>query len=286
MILVVGATGQLGGMVARQLLEQRKDVRILERPQSNYQPLVEAGAQAVVGDLKDRVSLDAAVAGVEIVITTANSAQRGGEDTVETVERRGNRNLIDAAKQAGVKQFIFISALGASLDSPNDFLRAKAEAEQYLRTSGVPHMILEPNIFMEVWIGAIVGMPVQRGMPVTLVGSGQRRHSFVSMTDVAAFTVAVAGNPSAINQTIVIGGPEAVTWREIVQTVGKTIGKDIPTNCVNPGELIPGLPPAFSELMAVTDTYDSPIPMGETAHQYGVKLTSLETYARRTFAGV
>ena len=76
MILVVGATGQLGSAVTRMLLAQSKPVRILARAQSDYQPLADAGAQVVLGDLKQRGSLDAACQGAETVITTANSAAR------------------------------------------------------------------------------------------------------------------------------------------------------------------------------------------------------------------
>src|SRR6476620_10908906 len=121
MILVVGATGMLGSTVTRQLLEQGKDVRVLVRPQSQYQPLVEAGAQPVFGDLKDRASLDAACRGVDTIVTTANSASRGGDDNIQTVDQEGNRNLVDAAKEAGVKHFIFVSALGADPNSQVPF---------------------------------------------------------------------------------------------------------------------------------------------------------------------
>ena len=90
MILVVGATGSLGGRITRGLLAQGKPVRILARHNSPSEELakqgransaaslIEAGAQAVYGDLKDRASLDAAVAGVDTVITTATATQRGG----------------------------------------------------------------------------------------------------------------------------------------------------------------------------------------------------------------
>jgi NADH dehydrogenase len=113
-----------------------KDVRILVRPQSNSAPLEQVGAQLVSGDLKDPLSLERACAGADRVITTANSALRGGDDTVETVDRQGNRSLIDAAKAANVQQFVFVSAYGATLDSPVPFLRAKAETEASLRASG------------------------------------------------------------------------------------------------------------------------------------------------------
>ncbi len=88
MILVVGATGHLGGAVTRMLLAQGQPVRILVRPQSDYQPLAEAGAQVVLGDLKQPGSLDAACQGADTVITTANSAARGGERTQLPVGER------------------------------------------------------------------------------------------------------------------------------------------------------------------------------------------------------
>ena len=139
MILIVGATGILGGMITQRLLESGKEVRILVRHNSpaeelakqrmatSPQLLIEAGAQPVYGDLKDRASLDQACQGIETVITTANSAMRGGEDNVDTVDRHGNRNLIEAARAAGVKQFIFISFLGANLNHPVPLFKAKAE---------------------------------------------------------------------------------------------------------------------------------------------------------------
>jgi NADH dehydrogenase len=86
MKLVVGATGHLGGRIARQLLQHGNAVRVLVRPDSRYQPLVEAGALPVFGDLKDRASLDAAVRGVDVLVTTANAVAATGADTIESVD--------------------------------------------------------------------------------------------------------------------------------------------------------------------------------------------------------
>src|SRR5690348_326106 len=122
MILVVGATGSLGGSIVRGLLEQGQQVRALVRTAPDAEVLTDLGAEPAMGDLKDRASLDAACQGIETVITTANSARRGGEDNPETVEDKGNRQLIDAAEAAGVDQFVFVSALGASPSSPVPFL--------------------------------------------------------------------------------------------------------------------------------------------------------------------
>jgi len=283
MILIAGATGILGGMIARHLLDAGHSVRILARPHSEFGSLQDAGAQVAFGDLKDPASLTAAMEGVEVVVTTANSAMRGGEDNVQTVELEGNRNLIDAARQASVKQFVFTSALGATLDNPELFLRAKAMSEAYLRASGMPYTILAPNVFMEGWIGMIVGMPLQTGQPVTLVGEGRRRHAFVSIEDVAAFAIAVIDNPAALNQYVPIAGPVAVSWNEIVESCGRVLGRDLPVNRIAPGESLPGLPEQVSELMAAFETYDSDIDVSEVARSYGVTLTPFDSFVRRTF---
>jgi uncharacterized protein YbjT (DUF2867 family) len=284
MILVAGATGILGSMITRRLLDQGRQVRILARKHSDYRGLATAGADVAFGDLKERATLDPALRGVEVVVTTANSAMRGGPDNPQSVEVEGNRNLIDAARAAGVRQFIYVSAYGASLDSPSDFVRGKAQTEQYLQESGMPFTILAPNIFMEVWIGMIVGAPLQQGQPVSIVGEGRRKHSFVSMEDVAAFAVAAVDNPAAINRYIPVGGPAAVSWTEVVNTAGRVMGQPIAVQLVPPGEPLPGLPAVVSQLMAGQDTYDSPIEMSELCHRFGVSLTPVDSYVERMFA--
>jgi uncharacterized protein YbjT (DUF2867 family) len=281
MILVVGATGQLGGIITRRLLEQGREVRILVRSNATYQPLIDAGAQPVFGDLKDRASLDAACAGAEAVITTANSALRGGEDNAQTVERDGNRNLVDAAKSAGVGQFIFISANGADPASPVPFIQGKGQAEEHLRASGLTYTILAPTAFMEIWPGFVVGGPLAAGQPVTLVGEGRRRHSFISVEDVAAFAVATLGHPDALNQRLVIGGPEPLSWRDVVATYERVLGQEVPVRWVAPGDPVP-LPGEMPAILTGFEFYDSVIDMDELARTYGVKLSSLEDVVRRS----
>lgn len=284
MILVVGATGMLGSVIARRLLEQGKAVRILVRPGSEYRALEAAGAKPVMGDMKNGASLEAAMRGVDTVVTTANSAVRGGDDTVQTVEIGGNRNLIDAAAASGVKHFIFTSAMGASPDSPIPFMQGKAIAEQHLKASGVPHTILSPNVFMEVWFPMVIGLPLQSGQPVTLVGEARRKHTFVSSDNVAAFAIAAVHNPASRNQQLFIGGPEALSWKDIVALASKVTNRQLAVRHASPAEGIPGLPAVVSGLLAGMDTYDSPLDMTATTRVYGVQLTPAETVLRRLFA--
>lgn len=297
MILVAGATGRLGGAISRRLLEQGRDVRILVRHNSpseelakrgmatSAQSLIGAGAQPVYGDLKDRASLNPACDGIETVITTANSVLRGGEDNIQSVDLLGNRNLIDAARAAGVSQFIFTSTLGADINHPVPLYQAKGATEAYLRGNGMPYTILAPNAFLEVWAGMVVGMPLQAGQPVTLVGECRRLHSFISQGDVAAFAVAAVGHPAALNQSLYLGGPEAVCWRDVVGTFGRVLGREVPVVFVSPGQPAPGLDEHIAGLLAGMDTYDSVLDTTGLARTFGVELTSIESVARGMLAG-
>lgn len=295
MILVVGATGIVGGMITRQLLEQDREVRILVRNNSPSEQLaqegratsaaslIEAGVQPVYGDLRDRVSLDAAVEGVEAVISTANSAGRGGEDNPQSVDLEGNRNLIEAAREAGVEHFIFVSALGADPDHPVPFMQAKGQSEASLRASGMEYTILAPTPFMEIWAAVVVGMPALQGQPVTLVGEGRRRHSFISNRDVSAFAVAAVDYSAARNQYLAIGGPEPLTWLDVVATYERVLGRPISVQFMAIGEPVP-LPDPMPWILAGMETYDSAIEMDEIARTFDVPLTRLETFVREQVA--
>jgi uncharacterized protein YbjT (DUF2867 family) len=149
MILVVGATGQLGSKIVRGLIAKGERVRILARPGSASQPLADLGAEVSFGDLRDPGSLALACRDVDTVISTANSARRSGDDNVTTVDRDGTRALIDAAAAAGVRHFIYVSVRGATADSPVPFLAAEGQSELHLRASGMAWTILAPNAFME-----------------------------------------------------------------------------------------------------------------------------------------
>jgi len=278
MILVVGATGQLGGLIAKRLLAAGRTVRALAREASAWQGLQAAGAQIAIGDLKQRATLDAACSGVDVVITTANSALRGGADNTQTVDIDGNRNLIDAARSAGVKQFIFVSAFGVTVDSPVPLFQAKARTEEYLRASGMPYTILAADGFMDVWFPMIVIGPVLDGRPVTIIGEGRRKHSLIAADDVASFAIAAIGHSAAMSRHLPLGGPEAVSWRDVVAGFERRLGREIAVVSLATGQPLPGLPDIVAGLMAGLDSYDSVIEMADTAGTFGVQQTTVDQF--------
>jgi len=295
MILVVGATGSLGGRIVRGLLEQGQDVRVFVRHNSpseqmaaqglanTVQSLIAAGAQPAWGDLKDRASIEAAVAGVDTVISTANAVKRWGEDTLETVDRQGTLDLIDAARAAGVSRFLYASVQGASSDSPVPLFQCKAACEWALMDSGLTYTIVQPSIFMEVWIGMMVGIPLMTRQTITLIGRGDHAHNFMSEQDVADYFIAMIDNPAAFNQAVMIGGPASHTWTEIVERAGGRLGVELPLQYAPPGSTIAYLPEEANGLATAMEMYEDHLDIAEASATYGVRPTTLDEYIDRTF---
>ena len=87
-------------------------------------------------------------------------------------------------------------------------------------------------------------------------------------------------NPAAVNQTIPVGGPAALSWLDAVSLFEEALGRPIQVNHVQPGQPLPGLPMFMAELMAGFGRYESIVPMGEIAQRYGVQLTSLKGFVQ------
>ena len=283
MNLVVGSSGMLGGMIARKLLARGEPVRVLVRQPSSLD-----GVESVTGDLKDPASLAAACRGTTTVITTANSAQRGGADNVGAVDLDGNRALIDAASRAGVRQFVFVSVAFVDVGSPVPLFAAKARTEQHLRDSGLTWTIVAPHIFLDVWFGLLVGSALAAGMPVSLVRGGRARHSFIAADDVAEFAARAVDHDAATNRRLVLGGPEALSWTDIVEKTAAILGRAVPVQSIEPGQPIPSLPPphdaAIGRMAAGLEQQDVIIDASADARVFGVTLTSADTVLRRLLA--
>jgi uncharacterized protein YbjT (DUF2867 family) len=217
-ILVVGATGVLGGEICRLLAQRGKPVRALVRGTSSpdrVADLARAGADRVRGDLKDRASLEAACRGASAVMSTASSTiSRQAGDTIESVDRQGQLSLVDAAAAAGVKRFILVSFRSVDGDFP--LQSAKRVVEERLRGSGMTYTILRPTFFAEVWLSPALGFDAANAK-AQIYGGGQNKISWISFRDVAQFAVAALDNPQATNAVVDLGGPEALSPLEVVR---------------------------------------------------------------------
>ena len=215
MILVVGATGLVGGQVCSRLAADGVSARALVRATSSPEKvdrLRAQGLEVVEADLRNAESLDAACAGVDAVICTVSSmpfSYEPGVNDIQTTDLDGVKNLIDAATRAGVGHFVYTS-FSANLDLDFPLGRAKRAVETHLINSGMGYTILRPSCFMEVWLSPAVGFDPGNGT-VALYGEGTQPVSYIATADVAAFAVASLTAPAARNAVLELGGPEALS---------------------------------------------------------------------------
>jgi NADH dehydrogenase len=226
MILVAGATGSLGSEICRRLRARGERVRGLVRTTSAAEKvagLQDIGVEIVRGDLKDRASLDAACAGADVVISTVSiivTAQPN--DSFDATDSAGNIALIDAAKEAGVRQFVFVSFDTSSFpDAP--LITAKRNVEAHLKSSGMEYSILQPTFFMEVWLGPHLFADPATGT-ARVYGEGTQPVSYVGVGDVAEVAVKCVNSPEARNATFTFGG-ELLTQRDALRIFEDTFKK-------------------------------------------------------------
>ena len=228
MNLIAGATGMLGGEICRLLAEQGEDVRALVRNTSDPEKVARLrslGAEVVRGDLKDQASLKAACRHARAVVSTASSTlSRQEGDSIESVDRQGQLNLIEAAEEAGVQQFVLISFPPVDINFP--LQSAKRAVEDRLRRGRMRYTILQPTFFIEVWLSPALGFDLAHAT-AQIYGDGYNKISWISFQDVAKFAVAALDNPRATNLVIKLGGPEALSPREVVSMAEQVAGKPI-----------------------------------------------------------
>lgn len=289
MILIVGASGRLGSVVIRHLLAQGKSLRVMTRNPLGLAHLKQQGVEIVSGDLRDRASLASACQGVEQVLAAAHALDGKRDNNPQMVDDMGNRHLIDAAKAAGVKHFIFVSVQGASPDFPLEFFRIKYRTEEYLQASGLSFTILRPGAYMELW-AQLIGQPIREQGKTTVFGRGNNPINFVSVQDVARFVRIALDDPRARNAVIEVGGPENLTMNQVAEIFERASGRQakkrhIPLLMMRVMSiLMRPLNPAMSRLIRngiYMDTVNFRSDTADTARAFGIQLTSMEEIAGR-----
>jgi uncharacterized protein YbjT (DUF2867 family) len=224
MILIIGASGFLGREVAKLLLAQGEQMRLLARTPAKVDDLKQAGAEVIQGDLIDPPSLARACKGVDQVLAAAHSLLGKGKYKSEAVDDGGHRALIDAAKAAGVAHFVYMSMLGVSPDHPFDFARRKYAIEEYLKASDLSYTILRPSWYMEQNVHLFNGKSIVEKGKTSLLGNGTKLRNFVAVRDVAQFALRALTDTNLKNRTIDIGGPQNATNNQVAELYGNIAG--------------------------------------------------------------
>jgi len=227
MILVVGSTGDLGGRVVRRLRDRGDDVRCLVRPQTDDAALRAIGALTVRGDLTDPVSLRAACAGVDTVIAAATAIARRlsgtGGPSIREVDDVGMASLVEAAEEAGVRRFIYVSYAGVDAGLGFPLERAKVATERRLGASSMQVTVVRPDAFQEIHLAPIGRFDVGKAK-VAVFGKGDTLRRWVSTDDAAQLIVAVT-TELAPPDVVEFGGPEALSRNGAIAVAERLTGR-------------------------------------------------------------
>ncbi|MDX3116559.1 SDR family oxidoreductase [Streptomyces scabiei] len=223
-VLVVGATGSLGGKVVDELLTRGKNVRALVRPASDAGRLESRGVQIARGDMLDIDSLVAAMNGADAVITTAAGYTRGGKNAHD-IDTVGNANLAEAAHRTGIRRFVLTSILTSDQTPGVPHFWHKKLAEDKLEQLGVPFVALRPGAFLDQ-VASMAGDPLDKGRMVW-IGKATIPLTFVHTSDLAAYLAAAVDVEAEAGERIDIGWDHPVSMREVADVMGRRAGKKI-----------------------------------------------------------
>ena len=234
-VLVVGGTGFLGRQVVAELVARGKQVRAFVRPGSDASVL-SPEVQVVRGDMLDRASLDAAMEGVDAVVTSAAGYTRRRKTDTSDTDLEGNRNLADAARAAGVRRFVFTSILTCDQTPDVPHFWHKAETERYLAEQGVSYVALRPGAFLDQILLSMPGGGVANGRLVSF-WSRNVALTFVLTADVAGSLAAAVDAPGIVGEHIDLGWDQPVTMRQLADMLTDQLGRPVQVRSI-PGPIM------------------------------------------------
>ena len=229
MILVAGATSQIGGSVVEGLLAAKLDVRVLVRRAEDAEAFRELGCDVAQGDVRDPKAVRRACEGTEAVVSLIGRHFARTERGFWNVDYEGNVKLIDAAKRAGVRRFVLLSALWSDRDPGPVIFRVKRKTEDYLLASGLDYTILRPATFASgpsSLIG-ILGPTVERWGLAFIPRPDSKPISFINLEDLADALVNAASESRWTNRIVELGGAEAITLGQGAERIARRVGRKV-----------------------------------------------------------
>ena len=293
MILVTGATGFVGGHVVHELRRRDLPVRCLVRDARKGAKVAAWGCELSEGDVTDPESLRRALAGVDTVVHLV-AIRQGREEDFRRIMVDGTRYLVASSKEAGVRRFVHMSALGTSEETKDlvPYYRAKWETEQMVQTSGIPYVIFRPSFVFGPDGGILpTFVKLAKLTPVTpIIGSGRQRIQPIWADDVAAYFAEAVERDDVTGRVFELGGPDAVSWNEFWERMKRVLGMrrpsvHVPVSLMKVNALLterlPGDIPLTRDLLKMLEHGDNVVSNDEAVRTFGLPLVPLEDQLRQ-----
>lgn len=225
-VLVVGATGQLGRVITNKLLAAGVPVRAFARSAEKLAPFKAAGAEVVAGDLLDLPKITEACRGVGQIVSTANNNNGKGPTSPMKIDVSAYQNLLAAARNTGVRRLVYVSFRGVTSGETVDIFRLKWYIEDAIRRSGVPHVIVRPTAFMDVWIDMVIAPDIRKKGVATVFGDGTGVTNYIAIDDVAEYIVKILAREEIKNEIVDVGGPSDKSFNDVVTLLERQLGSN------------------------------------------------------------
>jgi uncharacterized protein YbjT (DUF2867 family) len=293
LILVTGATGFVGGHVVHALRAAGEDVRVLVRSPRKGAKLRTWGVEIAEGDMTDAQSLARAVEGCDTIVHLV-AIRQGPKEQFRRVMVDGTRDLVAAARGAGVRRFVLMSALGTS-EATKDLVPyywAKWEMEQEVERSGMSYVIFRPS-FIFAGDGGILPTFVKlaRLAPVTpIIGTGEQRLQPIWIDDVALYFAESIDKGAATGRTFELGGPDVVSWNEFWERLKRVRrmrrpSVHVPVRLMRLNafvtEHLPGDIPLTNDLLTMLEHGDNVVGNASAVETFELPLVPLDEQLRR-----
>lgn len=225
MILLTGATGNVGSALLRRLIAEGQRVRCLVRDPRRLGP-ERVRVQIVLGDLQDPGSFRHAMRGVKTVVHLAAPMRDQHPGSIEELNGVATYRLVRAAERAGAERFIFFSAMGAAEHAPTRFFRAKALAERAVTDSPVPSTVFAPSIVYapgNYWVRLMERLTLLPAVPIS--GSGDAKYQPIWAEDVVDCVLAALERDRDGSTRYELAGPETLTYDDMARLVLRSAGR-------------------------------------------------------------
>lgn len=227
-VFVTGGTGFVGTHVVNALQRRGHAVAVLAREPGRAHNRYNKPVEIVVGDVLDARSLARGVAGREAVVHLVGIIAEKGEQTFDRMHRQAVENVLEAARAAGVRRVLHMSAMGSAEDSPSEYGRTKAAGEKAVRDSGLDWTVFRPSIIFgpgDGFVTLLAGIIRVNPVFIPVIGPGTTRFMPVSIYDVARVFTESLDKPETLGSVFEVGGPEMFTLDEIYREIAAAVGK-------------------------------------------------------------
>jgi len=234
-VLVTGANGFVGSHLVPAIVDAGHDVAALVRTDDagrqvtrRLTPAQRPRVMVRLGDVTKRHTLPAALEGADAVVhLVALPRDWDGGASLRLVNVEGTRNVLAAVKEAGIRRFVHLGALGVVDEPELHYASTKARAMELVRRSGLDWTILSPSLLFgprDGFFNILADLVRMSPGVVPITGKGDARFQPIAIDDLARATVQVLADESTVGRELQLGGPRYWTYREIVQEVLRGMG--------------------------------------------------------------